>query len=1336
LKDVTITLGGATLTPLGTTDDAGNFFVTGVPTGTQTILIDGSTANQPGIEYSTIPVTVNIQAGVVNSLEFMPYITAHPTVELIPITPSQDTVLTHPEIPGFEMTIPAGVDIIGWDGQANTEVGVIEVPIDRTPLPPLPANVNSRVVYLFSFGKVGGGLPTGNVPVTTPNVVGGLPGDKVDLYYFDEAPDGTRPNEWVQYGTGTVSSDGTQIIPDINPSTGLPYGVPRFCCGAIFPALETAGTFWGGVIAGFLDSGQKAGEPVDISTGFFSFTKTDMILPGILPLVVDRTYRTNMNNPGPFGIGTSWSFDTFLEPPPNGSPDLLVLVSPENRQDIFSKQPDGTFINTTTPALRGAVVTLNGGNRVLTFKDKQVWTFDPDGRLISQQDRNGNTVTLTRDGQGRVTEITEPTGRELSMIYVGSTLRIDAIYDSIQRKVEYNYDANGRLIEVIDPNGGTTQYTYDTSNRIVTITDARNITFLTNEYDSSGRVIKQTLADGGIFTFDYTTVGDFITSTKVTDPLGNPTTYRFNRDRYPISQTDALGQTTRFERDPNSNLLLSTTDPLGRKTTFAYEAAGNVSSITDPEQNVTQFTYEPAFNRLTSITDALNQTTTFQYDANGNLTKTIDPLLNETTITYNSFGQPETVTDPLLNTTHFEYDTEGNLVATEDPLGNQTARAYDAVSRLIALTDPLGRNTKFDYDGLNRVTQITDAKNQITGFTYDANGNLLTVTDANSNTTTYTYDVQDRLNTRTDPLSRQESYTYDLNGNLKTFTDRKLQVSTFTYDSLDRRTLSQYDDGSTTSFTYDTVGRLTIAEDSTSGRIEFTYDNLDRLTQELTPQGTVEYQYDAIGRRTTMTVNGQTPVTYQYDSNSRLTQVAQGTQVVGLGYDAAGRRTSLSYPNGVNTTYTYDFASRLFEIEHLNVSTQELIERLSYTYDAAGNRISFTRTNGTATLLPEAVQAAYDAANEQIQFNNPTPNLTYDANGNLTSQTDASGTTTYTWDSRNRLVAMSGSGVSANFVYDALGRRVSKTINGTTTEYQFDGNDIVVEIGSGAVAATYLRSLAIDEPFIRQSSSTAEFYHTDALGSVLALTDQAGAIQSTYRYDPFGNTTITGTSSNVFQFSGREADQTGLYFLRARYYSPTLHRFISEDPIGLLGGDPNFYVYVENNPINLTDSTGFVIDIIADVGFIGYDLLRLAIDGRKNLRANLTALGLDVGAAFLPFVTGLGPVSRLIDDIPASTPVGHSGNPIKVGGPGGKPLNTPTTIGGRPYSGHALDRMQSNGIPPSAVENTIRTGDTAPGKYPGTTTHYDSVNNLTAVTNSQTGNVVTVHPGPPSGGAP
>src|SRR2546422_5736364 len=427
----------------------------------------------------------------------------------------------------------------------------------------------------------------------------------------------------------------------------------------------------------------------------------------------------------------------------------------------------------------------------------------------------------------------------------------------------------------------------------------------------------------------------------------------------------------------------------------------------------------------------------------------------------------------------------------------------------------------------------------------------------------------DRLATRKDALNRTETYQYDPVGNLTQFLDRKNQTSTFTYDALNRRTGASYAGGSSTSFTYDSVGRLAAVTDSVSGAIQFSYDNLDRLIQETTPQGSVQYAYDDLGRRTSMTVSGQPPVGYQYDVASRLTQVAQGGLTVGLGYDNAGRRTSLTYPNGTSTSYTYDNAFRLTNILHEGPTS--VIESITYTYDAAGNRINLIRANSTATNLPAAVQAAYDAANEQIKFGNPlppSPNLTYDANGNLTND----GTNTYTWDARNRLTAISG-GVSASFTYDALGRRISKTISGQTTQFLYDGNDIVQESGASGVVA-YLRSLNIDEPFVRQTGSGNEYYHTDALGTVLALTGQTAAVQTTYNYEAFGKTTIAGASTNHFQDTGRENDGTGFYHYRRRDYSSTIQRYLREDPLRLVGGSPNFYAYAENNPLKFVDPYG------------------------------------------------------------------------------------------------------------------------------------------------------------------
>jgi RHS repeat-associated protein len=1167
IPGVTIKLNGQTTS----TDTAGNFLMQNVPAGPQIVFIDGETASNAQVLYPIVPVPVTIVAGQDNHLPW-PASLHEMSRNYTPINPSQETVVTDPAVPNFELRIPAGAQIIGWDGQPNTQVSVSVVPIDRNTLAPVESTDGklSTDLFLFNFGKPGGGNPTQPIPVTLPNTWGNEPGTAIDLYYYDESltPD-PNSNQWKLFGQGHVSDDGTKIVSDPG------VGIPKFCCGGARaappppPAPPDPNPLPTGT------------DPVILTTGQFIYEATDLVLPGRIPVVIRRAYRSpdsRFSFPSTVGVfggmTTLLDYNETLGPPATQLlPAAQAMMYATNfGQALFARQPNGTFMNTTSPNMRGMVVTINSDfTRQIRMQDGSIRRFNANGFLIEIQDRTGNTVSIIRAPSERIQEIREPSGRAIAFQY-DAVNRITQITDPIGRTVQYTYDSQGRLTQVRNPEGGVTAYTYGPLFRIVSITDPRGITYLTNEYDAAGRVVRQTQVDTGVWTLAYTVVANRIMQTILTDPRGNPTTHRFNAQGGEVETIDAVGQVTRRTFEVGTNLLQEVRDPLNRVSKLTYDAAGNVTSVTDPNNQITRFEYHPTWNRVTKITDALNQITEFTYDAVGNLITLNDPLQHVAALTYNVFGQPLTITDPLNQTTTFTYDNAGNLIATTDPFANTTQRAYDLANRLLSVTDPRGFATQFQYDGLNRVTQIQDAINGLTGFTYDPNGNLLTVADAKNQTTTYTYDTMDRLATRKDAVNRTESYQYDLFGNLSQFTDRKNQQTTFSYDALNRRTTTTYPD-STTSFTYDSVGRLTKASDTATGAgtIDFAYDVLDRLIQETTGQGTVSYHYDVLGRRTNMVANGQQPVAYSYDVASRLTQVAQGSLAVGLGYDNANRRTSLTYPNGTSTSYTYDVASRLTNINHIGPSG--IIEALIYQYDAAGNRTSLTRSNGTASLLPNAVASAtYDAANEQTAFAGAT--LTYDNNGNLTSD----GTNTYVWDARNRLISISG-GTTANFSYDAFGRRISKSLSGGVTQFLYDGNDTTAEIGGGAIGANYLRSLNIDEPFIRQSIAGSEHYHTDALGSSLALGNVQGTSTTTYSYEPFGRSTVAGVSSNSLQYTGRENDGTGLIYYRARYYHPQLQRFIEEDPIEFAGGI-NPYAYVINNPVRFIDPFGLFMDTL------------------------------------------------------------------------------------------------------------------------------------------------------------
>jgi len=233
-----------------------------------------------------------------------------------------------------------------------------------------------------------------------------------------------------------------------------------------------------------------------------------------------------------------------------------------------------------------------------------------------------------------------------------------------------------------------------------------------------------------------------------------------------------------------------------------------------------------------------------------------------------------------------------------------------------------------------------------------------------------------------------------------------------------------------------------------------------------------------------------------------------------------------------------------------------------------------------STGIPAPVSGnAFNAANQMTSFNGAA--LSYDANGNLTSD----GTNTYAWDARNHLVGISGP-TSASFVgacpersrRNPFGRRVAKTINGVVTQFLYDRLNAVQELDGASppnVTANILTGLKIDEYFSRTDSAGPATILADALGSTLGLTDASGVLDTTYAYEPFGNVTISGAANaNSFQFTGRENDGTGLYYYRARYYSPKFQRFTSQDPIGFSSGGPNLYAYGSNNPLTYFDPLG------------------------------------------------------------------------------------------------------------------------------------------------------------------
>jgi RHS repeat-associated protein len=569
-----------------------------------------------------------------------------------------------------------------------------------------------------------------------------------------------------------------------------------------------------------------------------------------------------------------------------------------------------------------------------------------------------------------------------------------------------------------------------------------------------------------------------------------------------------------------------------------------------------------------------------------------DPMSRQTLYDCNSAGQITSVTDPLTHATTFAY-AHGDLTTVTDPLGRATSRFTDAGGRVLSVTDPLNYVAAYTYDALNQLTTVTDAKGKAISFFYDEDGNLTQVKDernASTSNTFFAYNDQNLVSTRTDPLSHSESFSHDNNGNLTLWTDRKSQVTEFRYDPLNKATFAgfnrtgspgHYSYASTINYTYDVGARLTQIADNTSGAgtITRTFDDLDRLTNEkqvnASNQG-VTYTYNTDSTRATMTVQGATPVTYGYNNAAQLTSVTQGTASAGLSYFTDGRLQTLTLkpaPNPISQTYAYDAAGEESSITYAHGGSTD---DLSYGYDATGRRTAVFGTYARTGLPAATTQdASYDLANRLVTWNGT--NTSYDLNGNLTGD----GTFTYLYNARNQLAtAKQGSTTLGAFVYDGLGRRVQKTVSTVVSKFVYDGWNVAQEKDSkNKIAFNELGGLALDQVFSRTPASGAVSYLlTDALGSAVGLADTNGVVQTSYTYEPYGKTISSGAvNTNPFGFTGRENDSTGnlaLYNNRTRSYSPTLQRFLTEDPIGFAGGDVNLYAYVGNSPTSFVDPLG------------------------------------------------------------------------------------------------------------------------------------------------------------------
>lgn len=853
------------------------------------------------------------------------------------------------------------------------------------------------------------------------------------------------------------------------------------------------------------------------------------------------------------------------------------------------------------------------------------YTYDTAGNRLSATDALGRITSFTYDTRSNVTSITDPASAVIQMAYDAGN-NLTQITDDAGKITSFTYDSNnnplsstnakaevttsvyngnGQITEKHNPGGGVEYFNYTGGFLTSTVDRANNTSTLT--YDTAGRIASMTDAAGKATSFLYDAMGNVL---RTTIPGGAQWNWTYNWRYKKLTEKDPLNQTTAFEYNGNGELT-KTTAPLGAVTQYGRTYEQAISSVIDANNQTTQFGRDNV-QRLTSIVDALNRTQQFTYDAVGNKTAAFNAATTKVSeVIYNSRDLPATL---------------------KDAYGAATALQYDTRKRLTGKTDALSRATQFGYDDLHRMTSVQDASALLTGQGFDLDGNRNALTNAASATTGFQFDLAGRLTLATTATGKQTACTYNNRNLLSTITDANGQVTTLSYNdpgavAVVTDTVGQI------SYGRDLKGRLlTVVENGKT--ITRAYDALDRLTDYTDGDGNhLHYTYDAVGNLLTLTYPDNKVVTYGYDVLNRMTSVTDwANRVTTYAYDQAGRLTTTTRANGTVETRTYDLNNRLLSITDTDSSAnviasttlaRDSIGRITteasapvpwlpsgslastYSYDSSDRLTSRNDTDGGSNsvmtraiafdnasnitssntnpllvpgLVPESVAMTYDVDNRLSSFNGQATQ--FDNNGNLTSGPlgVSPPLSTLTYDARNRLTSAGG----LSFGYDAENRRTSLISAAGATHYTFNPqpalDQLLVKTAPDGTITRYVYGLGL---IAEETGSDYRVYHYDSRGSTVAMTDASGAVIGRATYGAYGEVVQKdATLTTPFLFNGQfgvQTDDSGLLYMRARYYSPLIKRFINQDSVlGSIDNSPslNRFAYANGDPVSLIDPFG------------------------------------------------------------------------------------------------------------------------------------------------------------------
>ncbi|TDX98678.1 RHS repeat-associated protein [Amycolatopsis arida] len=848
----------------------------------------------------------------------------------------------------------------------------------------------------------------------------------------------------------------------------------------------------------------------------------------------------------------------------------VVLRGPSGYCVMFDKNGDGSF--RPAPGLDARLRRLdNGGYEVTWYNTNERWTFNAEGWLLSQADRNGNTNSLRYFGNGDLASITDSQGRVTTFRYDDGG-RLTAIVDPTGTvAASYAYQ-DGRLASYTDRAGDRTTLEWDTgTGNLLALTDPSRgrYEFMSTEY---GRITELATPgpNGPARTrFDYDSQDTYdVDKTIRTDANGHQTIYEYDRQGRQMKATDALGHSRSQTWTANSDIAV-TTDGLNNSTTYRYDELNNLISTQLPTGATTSVGYTDAAHPHlpTTVTDPQGNRLSREYDDAGNLTKIHSDGL-DVDLWVHTYHQPHGTLASRKNgnghTTRFEYDERGNLTAEIPPAPMGATRyTYDSLSRLTSVTDGRGVRIDYAYDKLDRVVAISHDGRVLQTMDYDGIGNLTEravpgVTTTFRWTKTAAASQPTRVERRDGTSTEVVTYGYDPVGNLTTLADG----------------------GGTTRYTYDKAYRLTALADPFGQTTTFAYDDTDRRTRTTFPgAGTQHNGYDNSGRRTSLRV-----------TNTAGTELFAATYSYTRGDGSDSDQIQSTTIAGVTTNYTYDSLRRVTRAGSV-----------TFGYDNANNMTNRAGTTFTINPANQFTQVG-DQVNE------------FDGAGNLVgSQNPIS---SFTYSATNQMLEgyLNGTRIF-DATYDTVDqtqrRRITETHNGVTTQHVFQQTALgLTQVIDNGYRTSYTRDP--DGTLITEKAADGTRYNliTDHQGSVLALLDSGGNLAATYRYDTYGAVHTNGSAAedNHLRWLGQYQLRGGLHLLGHRYYNPSFGRFTQPDPTKQ---EPNPYTYANNDPINNSDPTGAAVN--------------------SCLQSNLGAISVAGGSmiSMVTFVTAVTTVSTL-----------------------------------------------------------------------------------------------------------